>query len=60
MAVVKLEIMIPEKLWMKLDEMESKTGVRKEDIFIRAVVNLVEGYRCPRCGFVVKDFREVK
>jgi metal-responsive CopG/Arc/MetJ family transcriptional regulator len=60
MAVVKLEIWIPEKLWQKLDEMENKTGVRKEDIFIRAVINLVEGYRCPKCGFVVKEFKEIR
>jgi hypothetical protein len=55
-AARKLEIVIPERLWEKLSEIEAKAGIRKEDIFMRAVVNIVEGFRCPRCGIVVREF----
>jgi hypothetical protein len=56
MAVRKLEIIIPGRLWDKLEELEAKTNIRKEDIFLRAVVDIIEGIRCPKCGTVIKQF----
>lgn len=59
MVARRLEVIIPARLWEKLEELEQKTGVRKEDIFMRAVVMIVEGVRCPSCGKVVYQFEEV-
>jgi transposase len=56
MAVRKLEIIIPGRLWDKLEELEAKTNIRKEDIFLRVVVDIIEGVRCPKCGTVIKEF----
>jgi hypothetical protein len=55
-AARSLNLVIPSKLWEKLDELEAKTGVKKEDLFARALITLVEGWRCPKCGAVVKEF----
>jgi len=56
LAARKLDLVIPARLWEKLDEFESKTGIKKEDLFARALVKLVEGWRCPTCGSIVKEF----
>jgi hypothetical protein len=52
----ELRLIIPSRLWEKLDELEKRTGVRKEDILARAIVVIVEGVRCPKCGEVVYEF----
>jgi hypothetical protein len=39
-----------------LEGLEKSTGVRKEDIVARALVNIVEGVRCPNCGQVIREF----
>jgi len=52
----RLEIIIPARLWDRLSEFEVKTGIRKEDLFMRAVINIIEGVRCPRCGEVIREF----
>jgi len=49
-------LVIPVRLWEKLDEFESRTGIKKEDLFARALVKLVEGWSCPNCGSVVREF----
>ena len=56
MAARNLNLVIPSKLWEKLDELEAKTGVKKEDLFARALVKLVEGWMCPNCKTIVKEF----
>ena len=56
MAVRKLEIMIPGRLWEKLEDLERKTNIRKEDIFLRAVISLLDGVRCPSCGKIIREF----
>jgi len=56
LAARKLELVIPVRLWEKLDEFESRTGIKKEDLFARALVKLVEGWSCPNCGSVVREF----
>ncbi|MCL7388573.1 MAG: hypothetical protein LZ173_01350 [Thaumarchaeota archaeon] len=56
MAVRKLEIIVPGRLWEKLEELEAKTNIRKEDIFLRVAVDIIEGVRCPKCGTVIKEF----
>jgi hypothetical protein len=50
---------IPAKLWEKLEQTEQKTGIRKEDILMRAVINIVEGVKCPRCGLTFKEFEQM-
>jgi len=56
LAVRKLEILVPGRLWDKLEDLERKTNIRKEDLFLRAVINLLDGVRCPGCGKVIKEF----
>jgi hypothetical protein len=53
---MKLEIIIPTRLWEKMDTLEKETGIRKEDILMRAVINIIEGIRCPKCGSIIKEF----
>jgi hypothetical protein len=52
----ELRLVIPARLWEKLEGLEKSTGVRKEDIVARALVNIVEGVRCPNCGQVIREF----
>jgi hypothetical protein len=56
MAVRKLEIIVPGRLWEKLEELERKANVRKEDIFLRAAIVVLEGTRCPKCGTIIREF----
>ena len=56
MVVRKLEIIVPSRIWEKLEELERRTNIRKEDIFMRVVINLLDGVRCPRCGNIIKEF----
>ena len=53
---MKLEIVIPARLWEKMNILEREIGIRKEDILMRAVVNIIEGVRCPKCGNIIKEF----
>jgi hypothetical protein len=57
MAARRLELIIPERLWEQLEVLERKSGIRKEDIFLRAVVNLIDGVRCNKCGTIIKEFQ---
>jgi len=56
LGAMKLEIVIPARLWEKMNILERETGIRKEDILMRAVVNIIEGVRCPKCGNIIKEF----
>jgi uncharacterized OB-fold protein len=58
-AVRRVELLIPGRLWEKLEELERVTGIRKEDIFLRVAVDILEGARCPKCGTVIKPFEQV-
>jgi hypothetical protein len=49
-------VVIPARLCEKLEQVEQEIGIRKEDILMRAVVNIVEGVRCPACGKVFREF----
>jgi len=40
----KLEIIVPSRIWEKLDEIEKKKGIAKEDILMRAVVKVIEEF----------------
>lgn len=40
----KLEIVVPEKIWRKLDEIEKKKGVTKEDLLMRTIVKVIEEF----------------
>jgi len=53
---MKLEVVIPLRVWERLNEVEQKTGIRKEDILMSAVVKVIEGFQCPQCGTVVRVF----
>jgi len=44
MASRKLEIIIPAKLWDRLERIEKKAGVRKEDLLMRALVKVIEEF----------------
>jgi len=57
MAARRLELIIPERLWEQLEALERKSGIRKEDVFLRAVVNLLDGVVCDKCGNVIKEFK---
>jgi len=50
---------VPARLWERVEEEAARAGVRPEDLFMRAVVNVIEGTRCPRCGARFKEFAEV-
>jgi len=52
----KLELVIPARLWDKLNEFEQRTGIKKEDLFARTLINLIEGFRCSHCGSVIREF----
>jgi hypothetical protein len=56
MAVRKLEVIIPGRMWERLEELERKANVRKEDIFLRAAIVILEGTRCPKCGTIIREF----
>ena len=44
MAVRRLEIVIPSQIWDKLEKVERKTGITKEDLLMRALVKVIEEF----------------
>lgn len=36
-------LQVPQKLLIKLEEIEQKSGIRKEDLIIRTLVKIIEG-----------------
>lgn len=44
MATRRLEIIIPARIWEKLEKIEKIRGIRKEDIIMRAVVKVIEEF----------------
>jgi len=40
----KLEIVVPSRIWERLEKAERKTGVKKEDILMRAVIKVIEEF----------------
>lgn len=44
MAVKRLELMVPAKLFELLDRAEQKTGIRKEDLIARALIKVIEEF----------------
>ena len=42
MPYYKITLNVPQRLLQKLEEIERKYGVKKEDIVLRAVVKLIE------------------
>jgi hypothetical protein len=40
----KLEIAVPSRIWELLEKCEQKTGIKKEDILMRAVVKVIEEF----------------
>jgi len=41
----KLEILIPKKVYNELERIEREKGIRKEDIVLKAIINVLESYR---------------
>jgi len=35
---------IPSRIWERLDKVEKKTGIRKEDILMRALIKVIEEF----------------
>jgi len=44
MATRTIEITIPHNVWKKLDEIERRTGITKEDLIMRAIVRVIEEF----------------
>lgn len=44
MAVRRLEIVIPSQIWDKLEKIERKTGITKEDLVMRGLVKVMEEF----------------
>lgn len=45
MAVRRLEVVVPGRIWEMLEEIERAQGIRKEDILMRALVKVIEEFR---------------
>lgn len=44
MSLKKMEIMIPETIYLRLEKIEQKKGIRKEDILMRTLVKVIEEF----------------
>jgi len=44
MGAKKLEIIIPGRIWQRLDKCEKKTGIKKEDLLMRALIKVIEEF----------------
>ena len=44
MSAKAIQIIVPVTIWDKLEEIEKKQGIRKEDIVMRAVVKVIEEF----------------
>jgi len=44
MAVRKLEIVVPSRVWDRLVKVEEETGISKEDLLMRALVKVIEEF----------------
>ena len=42
--IVELKIVVPRKIYERLEEIERKAGVKKEDIVVRAIVKVLEEF----------------
>ena len=40
----KLELVIPDRIWRKLEECQARTGVRIEDLIMRAILKVIEEF----------------
>jgi hypothetical protein len=40
----KLEIVVPSRLWERLERCEQRAGVRKEDLLMRALIKVLEEF----------------
>jgi len=39
-----LEIIIPARIWEKMERIEKRTGIRKEDLLMRSLVKVLEEF----------------
>jgi len=42
--VVEMKILIPRRVYDKLEAIEGKVGIRKEDLVLKALVDLINKY----------------
>jgi len=47
LAAYHLEIVVPARVWELLQKCEEKTGIKKEDLVMRAVVKVIEEFLGP-------------
>jgi len=40
----RLEIVVPFRIWERLDRVEAKTGIKKEDLLMRSLVRVLEEF----------------
>jgi hypothetical protein len=44
LAVRKLEVVVPSRVYELLEKCEQKSGVKKEDLLMRAVIKVLEEF----------------
>jgi len=44
MGARKLEIVVPSRIWDKLERCEQKSGIKKEDLLMRSLVKILEEF----------------
>jgi len=40
----KLEIIVPSRIWDKLERCEQKSGIKKEDLLMRSLIKVLEEF----------------
>jgi len=40
----RLEIVVPSRIWERLNRVEAKTGIKKEDLVMRAMIKVLEEF----------------
>jgi len=44
MGARKLEIIVPARIWDRLNKCEKRAGIKKEDLLMRAVIKVIEEF----------------
>jgi len=44
MGARKLEIVVPHRIWERLERCEQKTGIKKEDLLMRSLIKVLEEF----------------
>lgn len=44
MSLWRVELVVPAKIWERLRKIENKTGIKKEDLIMRALIRVIEEF----------------